>query len=61
MARIKVTQEVVNRGGKRYVAVDGYIEVSEEDIIFFDGFKVDTPKVEINPKKKKNENIKKED
>lgn len=33
--KIQVTREVVNRGGKRYIAQDGYIEVDQEDLIHF--------------------------
>lgn len=33
--KIQATREVVNRGGKRYIAQDGYIEVATEDLIHF--------------------------
>ena len=57
MAKIKVTTSVVNRWGKRYVAKDGIIEVSDADLNFFDGFaRVETKKV--TPKKTKNEDNK---
>ena len=59
MAKIKVTTEVINRWGKRYIAKDGIIEVSNEDLIHFDWFaKVETKKVIT--KKVKNEDNKKE-
>lgn len=54
MAKFKTSNQVVNRGGKKYIAVDGIVEVDEADIALFEGFtRVDTPK------KKKNENTKK--
>ena len=57
MPKIKVTTAVVNRGGKRYVAKDWVIEVSNEDMNHFDGFK--KPEVKkITPKKIKNEDNK---
>ncbi len=57
MAKIKVTTAVVNRGGKRYVAKDGVIEVADADLNFFDGFaRVETKKV--TPKKTKDEDNK---
>lgn len=33
--KIKATREVVNRGWKRYIAQDGYIEVDQKDLIHF--------------------------
>ena len=36
MTKIKVTADVVNRGGKRYIAKDGFIEVDEQDMVFFE-------------------------
>lgn len=54
MAKIKVTTDVVNRGGKKYIAKDWIIEVKDEDLIDFEWFK----KVEA-PKKPKNDNNKK--
>lgn len=60
MPKIKVTQAVVNRGGKRYVAKDWVIEVAIEDMENFDWFaKFETKKV--TPKKTKNEDIKTRD
>lgn len=57
MAKIKVTQEVINRGGKRYIAENGVIEVLEEDLVHFDWFaKFETKKVK--PKKNKDEDKK---
>tara|TARA_R110000744_G_scaffold24356_1_gene61132 strand:+ start:202 stop:372 length:171 start_codon:yes stop_codon:yes gene_type:complete len=53
MAKFKVTQRVVNRGGKTYTAKDGVIEVDASDVSNFAGF------VEI--KKLKNESTKKDD
>ncbi len=58
MVKIKVTAEVVNRWGKRYIAKDWIIEVSETDVVNFDGF----ARVEkVVTKKTKNENNKKRD
>ena len=57
MSKIKVTTAVVNRGGKRYVAKDWVIEVSDADLNFFDGFN----RVEVKkntPKKIKDEDNK---
>ena len=60
MVKIKVQAQIVNRGGKRYIAKDGIIEVSNEDMINFDGFKkVETKK--IVTKKTTNESYKKRD
>ena len=57
MAKIKVTTEVINRGGKKYIAKDGIIEVLNEDLIHFDWFaKIEAKKV--TPKKTKNEDNK---
>lgn len=56
MPKIKVTQAVINRWGKRYIAKDWVIEVSNEELEFFDWFK----KVEVKkptPKKIKDEDI----
>lgn len=54
MVKFKTSNEVVNRGGKKYIAKDWVIEVDEKDIEHFDWF----TKVEA-PKKTKNENTKK--
>lgn len=56
MPKIKVTQAVINRGGKRYVAKDWVIEVSNEDLNFFDWFARVVAK-KITPKKIKDEDI----
>ena len=57
MAKIKVTQAVVNRWGKRYVSKDWVIEVLEQDVIHFEGFKkVESKKV--TPKNTKDEDNK---
>lgn len=57
MVKIKVTQEVVNRWGKRYIAENWVIDVSEQDLIYFDWFaKVESKK--INTKKTKDESNK---
>lgn len=46
MVKIKVTAAVVNRGTKRYIAKDWVIEVSTEDVKYFDWFsKVEVKKV----------------
>lgn len=42
--RVQVTQEVVNRWGKRYIAQDWYIEVASEDLIHFNITDEDTKK-----------------
>lgn len=39
MIKLKVTASVVNRWGKKYIAKNGVIEVMEEDICHFEGFK----------------------
>tara|TARA_R110000744_G_scaffold161947_2_gene278573 strand:+ start:384 stop:554 length:171 start_codon:yes stop_codon:yes gene_type:complete len=52
MAKFKVTQQIVNRGGKRYIAENGVIEVDASDVSNFAGF--------IEIKKTKNENTKKD-
>ena len=52
MAKFKVTQQIVNRGGKRYIAENGVIEVDACDVWNFAGF--------IEIKKTKNENTKKD-
>jgi len=60
MPKIKVTQAVVNRWGKRYIAKDWVIEVAIEDMESFDWFaKFETKK--ITPKKVKDEDIKTRD
>ena len=60
MPKIKVTQDIVNRWGKRYIANDWVIEVANEDMGNFDWFeKVETKK--ITPKKVKDEDIKTRD
>lgn len=35
MPKIKVSQQVVNRWGKKYIAVDWCIDVETEDMIYF--------------------------
>ena len=55
MAKFKVTQAVVNRGGKSYISKDGVIEVDAEDVEHFEGFE------EVKPKPVKNESTKKTD
>jgi hypothetical protein len=55
MAKFKVTQAVVNRAGKRYIAEKWIIEVEAADVKHFEGFE------EIKTKKtKKDEDTKKE-
>lgn len=45
MVKIKVTADIVNRGGKSYKATNWIIEVAEQDIEFFKWFtKVEEPK-----------------
>jgi len=39
MVKFKVTQAIVNRGGKRYIAKDWIVEVAQEDVKSFEGFK----------------------
>lgn len=57
MVKIKVTTEVINRGGKSYIAKDWLIDVEVQDMEHFDGFaKLETKKV--TPKKTKNDNKK---
>ena len=57
MVKIKVTTEVINRGGKSYIAKDWLIDVEVQDMEHFDGFaKFETKKV--TPKKTKNDNKK---
>lgn len=56
MVKFKTKYEQVNRGGKKYFAKDGVIEVDEKDVEHFDWFqKLESPKP-----KKKNESNKKE-
>lgn len=55
MAKFKVTQQVVNRGGKKYVAENGVIEVDASDVKHFEWFE------EVKPKATKNESNKKTD
>lgn len=58
MTKIKVTNQVVNRWGKRYIAKDWVIEVTIDDLVHFDWFsKVESKK--IITKQKSNENSKK--
>ena len=60
MPKIKVTTEVINRGGKRYIAKDWLIDVEVQDMEHFDGFTQFQTK-KITPKKPKNENTKTRD
>tara|TARA_R110000850_G_scaffold259426_1_gene386412 strand:+ start:455 stop:622 length:168 start_codon:yes stop_codon:yes gene_type:complete len=55
MAKFKVTQAIVNRGGKKYTSQDGVIEVDAKDVEHFEGFE------EVKPKPVKNESTKKTD
>lgn len=55
--KFKTKRMVVNRGGKKYIAVKWEIEVANENIKYFDWFeKVEVKKV--TPKQPKNEDIK---
>ena len=36
--KIAVKVAVVNRGGKKYIAQDGFINVPESELEYFDGF-----------------------
>lgn len=57
MIKIKVTTTVVNRWGKKYIAKDWVIEVSNEDLAYFEWFaKVEVKKTII--KKTKDEDNK---
>ena len=57
MAKIKVTTSVINRWGKKYIAKDWVIEVSNEDLVHFEWFKKVEEK-KVTPKKIKDEDNK---
>ncbi len=58
MVKLKTSNEVVNRGGKRYIAKDGFIEVDEQDMVFFEWFEtVETKQAKNESTWKKNKGL----
>ena len=55
MAQFKVKNEVTNRGGKVYTAVDGFITVPADEVKFFEGWKDETVKATPTKATKKKE------